>query len=90
MPRIGSQIKIGETMQVGKYRLTPVTRVLKVQIPGYHAGLIWNRPKAVMVRTVDGQEQVLPVTDITRILIWAMLTGGLLGAILTGILYRSK
>jgi len=88
MPTIEREIKTGETMQVGDYQITPTTRVLKIRMPGQHAGLIWNRPKAVTVRTSDGQESSLPIRDVTRLVIWSMLAGGLLGAILIGLMYR--
>lgn len=90
MSIIESMVKKGDTVQAGDFEVTPLTQVLKVQIPGYHVGWIWNRPKAVLVRTPDGQEQVLPVTDVTRITIWAILAGGLLGAIVMGLLYRGR
>lgn len=90
MPIIETETKTGETRSVGDLELTPLTQVLKIQIPGHHAGLIWNRPKAVVVRTSYGQEQTLPIPDVTRITIWAMLAGGLLGAIVIGIMFRHK
>lgn len=87
MATIEREIRTGEAMQVGDYQITPTTQVVKIQIPGQHAGLIWNRPKAVTVRTPDGQENSLPVRDVTRLVIWSMLAGGLLGAILIGLMY---
>jgi hypothetical protein len=90
MPAIETEIKTGEPILAGDVELTPLTRVLKIQVPGYHAGLIWNRPKAVIVKTLDGHETTLPVIDVTRIAIWAMLAGGLLGAMIIGLLSRKK
>ena len=90
MPIIDREIRTGETRQVGDYQITPQTRVLRIRFPGYHAGLIWNRPKSVLVRTSDGQESNLPVRDVTRLAIWSMLAGGLLGAILIGLTWRKK
>jgi hypothetical protein len=90
MPTLKTEIISGETQQVGNYQLTPVSQVLKIMTPGNHAGFIWNRPKAVVVRTLDGQEQVLPVTDVTRIAIWLMLAGGVLGAILVRIIFWNR
>jgi len=90
MSVIEREIRTGETMQVGDLEITAQTRVLKIQFPGHHAGLIWNRPKAVIVRTSDGQESTLPVRDVTRIAIWVMLAGGLLGAFVIGLMYRYK
>jgi len=89
MPTIEREIRTGETMQVGNFQITPKTNVLKIQLPGHRAGLIWNRPKAVTVRTSNGQESTLPVRDVTRLVIWSMLAGGLLGAILIGRMYRN-
>lgn len=88
MPKIQREIRTGETMQVGDFQITPLTRVLRIHIPGHRAGLIWNRPKAVLVRTSDGEETSLPVRDVTRLVIWSMLAGGLLGAIMIGLMSR--
>jgi hypothetical protein len=90
MPVIESSIKKGEPRWVGEFELTPLTNVLKVQVPGRLIGFIWNRPRSVVVRTVDGQERVLPVSDVTRVMIWAMLAGGIAGAIAMGLLSRFK
>ncbi len=90
MNAMQSEIHTGEPIQVGDYEITPQTRVFKIQFPGHHAGLIWNRPKAVIVKTSDGQERTLPVRDITRIVIWSMLAGGLLGAMLIRLMHRNQ
>lgn len=88
MPTIEREIRTGETMQVGEYQITPQTQVISVRLPWHHSGLIWNRPKAVLVRTVKGHETSLPITDVTRLVIWSMLAGGLAGAILIGLMHR--
>jgi hypothetical protein len=90
MPTIEREIKTGDTRQVGDLEITPLTQVLKIHLPGHHAGLIWNRPKAVIVRSSDGQENILPVRDVTRLVIWSMLAGGLLGAIMIGLMHRNN
>ncbi len=82
------EIRTGETIQAGHYQITPQTNVLRVHMPGQRAGLIWNRPRAVIVRTDDGREVSLPVRDVTRIAIWSMLAGGLAGVILIGLMRR--
>jgi len=87
MPLIETEVKTGETRQVGSLELTPTTNVLKIQLPGNHGGLVWNRPRAVIVRGQDGVEHTLPVTDVTRMILWAMLGGGLIGALVIGIAY---
>lgn len=90
MPAITREVRTGETQKVGDYEITPTTNLLSIKLPGYHAGIVWNRPKAVIVKTPDGQEKILPVRDVTRLLIWSMLAGGIIGAIMIGMMYRNK
>ncbi len=85
MPTIEREIRTGEPRQVGDYQITPQSQVLKLILPGIRGGLIWNRPKAVIVKYRDGQEYSLPVQDVTRLVIWTMLAGGIIGAILIGL-----
>ena len=86
MPTIEREIRNGEPIEAGSYQITPQTQVLTVRLPGNHAGLIWNRPRAVIVRTSDGQEISLPVRDVTRQIMWSMLVGGLVGVILIALM----
>ena len=88
MPTIERESRAGSALQVGKYQITPLTRVLTIRFPGHTGGLIWNRPKAVIVRTPEGTEKILPVRDVTRLIIWSMLAGGIFGAILIGLTRR--
>ncbi len=88
MPTLVREIRSGEPIQVGDYELTPQTQVWSIRLPAQKAGLIWNRPKAVIVRTSDGQESSLPVIDVTRLVIWSMLAGGIFGAILISLSKR--
>ena len=90
MLNIEQEVRSGETKQVGDYKITPQTRVLKIQLPIFHAGLIWNRPKSVIVISPDGQESTLPVIDVTRYVIWGMLAGGILGTMMIGMMVRMK
>jgi len=90
MPTITREVRIGETKKVGDLEITPTTNLLRVQFPGYHAGITWNRPRAVIVRNPAGEETILPVRDTTRLVIWSMLAGGILGAIIIGLMYRNK
>ena len=85
MPTIEREIRTGEPIQAGDYQITPQTQVLRIRVPGQRFGLIWNRPRAVLVRTADGQETSLAVRDVTRMVMWSMLAGGVLGAILIGL-----
>ena len=86
MQIIHREIRNGEARQVGNYQITPQTQVIQVQIPGRPIGIIWNRPKAVIIKTSDGTEKILPVRDVTRLVIWSLLAGGLLGALLVKVM----
>jgi hypothetical protein len=90
MPALEQEILSGETSQVGDYEITPMTSVLKLQLPWRNAGVIWNRPKAVRVKKPNGDEELLPVRDVTRITIWSMILGGLLGALIIGLMYHRE
>ena len=90
MRTLEREIRTGEPIQAGDYQITPQTQVVRIRLPGHRAGLIWNRPRAVLVQTSDGQETSLPVRDITRLVIWSMLAGGVLGAVMIGLLRRKQ
>ena len=90
MFEIEREIRSGETQHVGDYDITPQTSVFLVKLRGQHGGLIWNRPKAVIIRKIDGEESVLPVQDVTRNIMWGMLAGGLVGAMLIGMMNHKK
>jgi hypothetical protein len=59
------------------------SQVIQLRFPAIHGGVIWNRPVAVVVRLVNGQEETVPIPDVTRAV---MLT--LAGLCLTGMLVR--
>ncbi|HET9589116.1 MAG TPA: hypothetical protein VFO91_10040 [Anaerolineales bacterium] len=65
------------------------SQVLQLQLPAGNGGLIWNRPVAVLVNTPDGQERILPVRDVTRVTILALLAFSLGGTLLL-MLFRRK
>src|SRR5262245_6421758 len=50
------------------------SQVIQLRLPFANGGLIWNRPVAVVIQTVDGQYQTLPVQDVTRAVV-LVLTG---------------
>ncbi len=81
-------VSTGEAYKLDDLEIIPQTQYIKVQTPGHHFGFLWNRPRSVIVRTADGQETTMPVTDVTRNIIWGMLAGGIIGAMLIGIMYR--
>jgi hypothetical protein len=88
MPLIEIETHAGEPIQAGLLKVTPFSKALILRLPGFPGGLIWNRPASLLVQTADGQEQVLPVADVTRRAQWLLLGAGLLGAALIWLLYR--
>jgi hypothetical protein len=75
------EVNIGEPILYNGGRLIPFSRSRVFRCPWRHAVFIWNRPAAVLVKKDGGEEQVLPIPDITRR--WQV---GLLGGALVGVL----
>jgi hypothetical protein len=48
------------------------SQVVQLRLPGRNGGLIWNRPVAVIVRTSAGQDQILPIRDLTEMVILSL------------------
>jgi hypothetical protein len=65
------EIRAGQPVQVGKRTITPFAQSFQLTFPGWIGGLIWNRPVSVLVQDEDGQEEVIPIPDVTRQTIWA-------------------
>lgn len=65
------EIRAGQPVQVGRRIITPFAQSFQLTFPGWIGGLIWNRPVSVLVQDEDGQEEVIPIPDVTRQTIWA-------------------
>ncbi len=70
------ETRMGEPYDTPGGRITPFSKALVIQLPGVQGGLVWNRPVSVLVTRKDGQEQVIPVVDVTRIILTS-LTGAI-------------
>jgi hypothetical protein len=70
----------GDEIQAGDKTLTPFVKSWRLQLPGQSGGMVWNRPASVFVRAPDGQEQIIPIHDLTRRVICSLL-GVCLGAV---------
>ena len=83
-PIVDVETTAGAPISVGDQEIVPIARAVRVQVQmaGLHAGLIWNRPVAVAVRTADGQEFELPVHDVTRRVQLLVLAAGIIGSLL--------
>lgn len=42
------------------------SQLVQLRFPVVNGGLIWNRPVAIVVRTFNGQETIVPILDVTR------------------------
>lgn len=69
--------RVGAPIQLGEYRLLPISRALILRLPGMSGGIIWNRPVSVVVQSEGGIEQVLPVRDVTRQVQLALFVGAM-------------
>jgi LPXTG-motif cell wall-anchored protein len=49
------------------------SRLVQLRFPIGNGGLIWNRPVAIVVRPLNGQEKVIPVLDMTRIALFTLV-----------------
>ena len=70
---IRTETRTGETIKTGGIRITPFSKSTRIMPKGNTFGLIWNRPDSVLIQKPDGSEQILPVIDVTRQVIWAIL-----------------
>jgi len=58
------------------------SRVIQLRFPFLGGGVIWNRPIGVSLHTMDGQDQILPIRDVTRTAVLTMLVLSLAGTFL--------
>jgi hypothetical protein len=79
----------GQPIKVKDTQLRVRSQVVKLRFPVISGGLIWNRPIAVLVHTADGQDQILPIPDLTRTTVLALLVLSLAGTFLL-MLFRRK
>jgi hypothetical protein len=70
---IRTETKSGETINAGEVQITPFSKSTQILSDRKIFGLIWNRPDSILVQKPDGSEQILPVIDVTRQAIWAIL-----------------
>jgi hypothetical protein len=90
MPRlITSETHAGEALEWGGRTLVPFAHTfgLRLPLPGRWMGaqLTWTRPVSVLVRAADGQEQLLPVVNITRRVTWTMFGAAAALALAAGV-----
>ena len=72
----------GRPLRVKGAQVHVRSQVVQLRLADTHGGLIWNRPVSVVVRRPDGQEQILPILDVTRSAVLALLVLSLVGTFL--------
>jgi hypothetical protein len=81
-PRFGIQTLNGRPVKVGDVQVYVRSQVLQMRLPFGNGGLIWNRPLSVLIRTPNGQEQILSVPDVTRTAVLTLLALSVVGTFL--------
>lgn len=89
-PLIQIETLTGEPVKIQDTQLRVRSQVFQLRFPLISGGLIWNRPVAVLVRTADGQDQILPVRDLTRTIVITLLLLPLTGIFLFSLIRRKK
>lgn len=69
------------------YQIRPIAQPFRF-VPSSQFGMIWNRPVGIQVQTPQGEEQFLPVYDLTRIIQVFIILGGLLLLFLLKLIYK--
>ena len=67
------EIRAGEPVSIGERTVTPFAQSIQITLPGQIGGFIWNRPVSVLVQSDDGKEEVLPITDVTRLVLFNLI-----------------
>ena len=81
-PLVRIQTLTGPPVKAADMQVYVRSQVLQVRFPVVNGGLIWNRPLSVVIRRQDGQEQILPVRDVTRTAVLTLLALSLVSAFL--------
>jgi hypothetical protein len=87
---ISFETRASEPIPAGDKTITPFAQALHLHIPVFNLDCVWNRPVSVHIRTVNGEEYVAPVVDVTRIAIWSTLGASLLIGIILRLVTRKK
>jgi hypothetical protein len=88
-PLLRIETLTGQPIKVKGAQLRVRSQVVQLRLPVITGGLIWNRPVAVLVQAVDGQDQLLPIPDLTRTAVLALTVLSLAMAFLL-MLFRRK
>lgn len=84
------QTSAGEPVIAGDIKIYPVARSYRLNFPSGHGGIVWNRPRSVIVEDVMGRRQIIPIQDYTRRMQIFILAAGLITALLTWLIFRNS
>ena len=79
----------GNPAMINGMQITPISKSVQIFPEKISGALIWNRPHAVLVRTVSN-EFILPVKDHTRRAQFILLGIGLIGMLFAWLTYGSE
>jgi hypothetical protein len=88
MTLINNETKAGKPITFEGTTIVPFANSIHVRMPFIQGGLIWNRPVAVAIQTARGEEYVLPIQDVTRQILFALMGASLISSILIYIFAR--
>jgi hypothetical protein len=66
MAFLKSNTHYGRPIELNGLDVIPISKSLRIQPKGIPVGLRWERPVGVLVKAEAGEEQVLPIEDVTR------------------------
>jgi hypothetical protein len=81
-PLLRIQTLTGRPVKVADMQVYVRSQALQVRLPAGNGGILWHRPLSVVIRTPDGQEQILSVPDVTRTTVLTLLALSLMSAFL--------
>ncbi len=84
------QTSAGEPVIAGDIKIYPVARSYRLNFPSGHGGIVWNRPRSVIVEDVMGRRQIIPIQDYTRRMQIFTLAAGLITTLLTWLIFRNS
>lgn len=83
------ETQAGKPIVSGNLKIIPFSQALTIRFPFFNGSLIWNRPVSILVVTADGQEQLIPIQDMTRITQIVLFSVAAIGTLLIWFVFRT-
>ena len=84
------ETQAGTPILVHGSRLLLFAKSLRLHLPMINFGVIWNRPVSILLIRPDGEEQVIPIRDRTREIVWTFYGAIVVLAALTALIEFRK